>query len=393
KDEINKIQQRKDQLQQELHELEEKASTSSDKQKNIKQQLQKRKSEQEQIEESIKQFKKKNKIESSQEIEQEIEEKDKLIDKKQEEVQHLRTEQQEMLREKDKCEFQLLTIDERIKKVKEVEKENKEQIKILQTHKDEFKSATLRLNQLLDQDSSFAAQISNARKNIQVLQEKQAGLDAKNASFRAGLANNLAVKSVLENKKDFSGVYGTVAELGQAKKKYGVPLERAAGGKMQHIIVDSDKTASECIKFLQKQKLGTASFIPLNKIKHNDITDEDKQLLKNPGVHDFAMNLITFKPQFQKAFSYVFGKTLVVEDLEVARKVGINRIKMATLDGSIAESSGVMRGGFLKKSPLAFREEDSLEELSSLEKEIAETQNVLSAVQDKREANDKEISF
>src|SRR3989338_356567 len=150
KDEINKIKQRKDQFEQELKELEEKVSSSNFKQRQAKELLIKKDHDLKKTEEDITAFKKKNKIESSQEIEQEMEEKDKLIDQKQEEAQSLRQLQQELLREKDKIEYQLQTLDDKINKVKEVEKENKEQVGVLQKHKENFKSATLRLNHLLD---------------------------------------------------------------------------------------------------------------------------------------------------------------------------------------------------------------------------------------------------
>jgi len=392
KDEINKIKQRKDQFSQELHDLEGKAASSSNIQKELQQKLSQKQKELQDVEGKILEFKKKNKIETSQELEQDIEGKDKLIDQKQEEAQALRQLQQELLREKDKLEFQLQTLDEKIVKVKEVEKENKEQLTKLQKMKTQFKDATLRLNHLLDQDSSFAAQMANARKTFQDLQQRQIELNAKSASFQAGLDSNLAIKSILSNKKKFKGVYGTVAELGQAKKQYALPLERAAGSKMQHLIVDDDKTAAECISYLKSEKLGSAAFIPLNKIKAADISDEDKRLLKQEGVHDFALQLINFKPQFKKAFSYVFGNTLIVENLDIARKVGIGRIKMATLDGSTTEGSGVMRGGFFKKSAIGFQEEESLERLEKMEKQINDAQNVISSLQTTRDANEQEIS-
>ena len=140
---------------------------------------------------------------------------------------------------------------------------------------------------------------------------------------------------------------------------------------MQHIVVDDDKTAAECIEYLRENKLGTASFIPLNKIKSQELAADDKKTKQLPGVHDFAINLISFKNQYAKAFSYVFGNTLVVEDIETARKVGVGRIKMATLTGDIVEGSGVMKGGFMtKRAASGFQEKDSLEELEKMEQEM-----------------------
>lgn len=393
KDEINKIQQRKDQFKEELRELERKSSSCSDQQKELQQTISKTGSELKDVEANIVQFKKKHKIESSQELDQEIEEKDKLIEQKQEEIQKVRQQQQELLREKDKVEYQLQTIDERIRKVKEIAQQSKDQLDLLQEKKKNFKMATLKLNQCLDKDSSFASQISNAKSKLLEIEEKQAKLQAKSISMQAHLASNQAVKSILDNKKLFQGVHGTVAELGQVKKQYATALETAAGSKMQQIIVDDDKTAADCIKYLKSNKLGSVSFIPLNKIKSQEIISEHKPLLKQEGVHDFALNLVTFKPQYKEAFKYVFGTSLVVDDINIARKVGIGKIKMATLDGDLAEASGVMRGGFkTDKTGLGFREQDSLEHLERIETEISELQGVLVNLQTMRGGNEQEIS-
>ncbi|MBI4152233.1 chromosome segregation protein SMC [Candidatus Woesearchaeota archaeon] len=394
KDEINKIAQRKDQFRQELKDLQQKNSSVQEQQKEMQVFSQKKRKELQEVEQKIAEFKKKNKIETSQELDQDIEQKDTLIEQKQEEVQQIRQQQQELLREKDRLEYQVQTIDEQIRKVKEVEDQNKDQVKKLQGFKTDFKAATLRLNQCLDQDAGFASQLANARRKLNELQEQQAKLSARTMAAQAGLANNKALQSIVANKKKLGGIYGTVAELGQVSKKYAEALEAAAGSRMQNLIVDTDKTAADCIKFLKANKLGSASFIPLNKIRSLDLKVEEKQLLKSKGVHDFALNLVSFKPQFQKAFSYVFGNTLVVDDIDTARSVGIGRARMTTLDGNIAEASGVMHGGFkTHRSSLGFQEKDSLAELENAEKDLALTEAVLATIVTKREGNEKEITF
>ncbi|MBI4147248.1 chromosome segregation protein SMC [Candidatus Woesearchaeota archaeon] len=394
KDEINKIKQRKDQFAVEMDELEEKASVQDKQQQTLQQNITIKQKELQELEKNLIQFKKKNKIESSQELEQEMEQKDVLIEQKQEEAQLVRQKQQDLLREKDQVEYQLGSLDERIAKVKEVEKENKQQITVLQNNKNDFKSATLKLNKCLEQDSGYASQLGNARRKLVEVQEKQAQLNAKTLTYQANLATDLAVRSILENKKKFKGVHGTVVELGQVNKKYAQALEASAGARMNHVVVEDDGTAAECITYLKDNKLGSASFIPLNKIRYNEISAEDQKQLKKAGVHDFALNLVTFKPQYKKAFSYVFGKTLVVENLDSARKIGVGAIRMATLDGSLAEESGVMRGGFsARKASLGFKEKDSLEELERVEKELAEWQGVIANVEQKRDANLQEITF
>ena len=393
KDEINKIKQRKDQFAVEMDELNEKASAQDKQQQTLQQNINTKQKELQELEKNISLFKKKHKIESSQELETEMEQKDILIEQKQEEAQQVRQKQQELVREKDQIEFQLGSLDERIAKVKEVEKDNKQQMEVLQKNKNEFKNATLKLNKCLEQDSSYASQLGNARRKLVEVQEKQAQLNAKTLSYQANLATDLAVRSILENKKKFKGVHGTIVELGQVNKKYAQALEASAGARMNNIVVEDDKTAADCIAYLKENKLGSASFIPLNKIKSHDISPEDQKQLKKPGVHDFALNLVTFKSQYKKAFAYVFGKTLVVEDLDTARKIGVGTTRMVTLDGSLAEESGVMRGGVsARKASLGFKERDSLEELERVEKDLAEWQGVIANVEQKRDVNLQEIS-
>ena len=393
KDEISKIKQRKDNFGQELKELENKIIYFSKQGKDCQQLITRKINELKDVEQKIADFKKKNKIESSAELDKEIEEKDKLIDHQQEEVQKARQQQQELLREKDRLEYQLETLDERIRKVKEVGKEHQGQLKQLQTFKNNFKESTLKLNKCLDYDSSLVSQLANARRNLVEAQEQHAKLNAKTMSIQASLSGSLAVRSILDNKKQFKGVYGTVAELGQVKKQFSTALEAAAGSRMQHIVVEDTKTAAECIDYLKKNKLGFASFIPLDKINYKDVAADDKRLLKNQGTHDFALNLVSYKSQFKKAFSYVFGNTLVVDDIQTARKVGIGTIKMASLDGNLAEASGVMKGGFQTKRSGGFQEKDSLEELEKLDAGMVQVQGVLSNINDKREANQQEITF
>jgi chromosome segregation protein len=392
KDEIAKIKQRNDQFNLELKELEQKTINASSQSKELRSNIEKRKNEFQDINQKLTDFKKKHKIESSAQVDKDLENKDKEIDQKQEEVQTIRANQQELLREKDKLEYQIETIDQRILKVKEVEGEHKDQIKQLTQLKTNFKNATIKLNKCLDNDSSFASQTANARRNLVELEERFAKLNAKAMSIKATIAGNYAVKSILENKKQFNGVYGTVAQLGQVKKQYSQALQSAAGARMQNLVVDDDKTASDCIKYLKSNKLGSAAFIPLNKVRYSEVNSEHKKLLKQNGVHNFAIDLINFKPQFKKAFNYVFGTTLIVDDIDVARKVGIGKIKMATLDGNIAEASGVMKGGYKNtKNASGFQEQDSLEELERIEGQLSQAQGIISNIKSNRDENQLEI--
>jgi len=64
----------------------------------------------------------------------------------------------------------------------------------------------------------------------------------------------------------------------------------------------------------------------------------------DPGIVDFAYNLVDFDSEYAGVFSYVLGDTLVVEDIETARSY-MGDYRMVTLDGDLVEKSGAMTGG------------------------------------------------
>jgi len=391
-EEIEKVKKRKESFQGEKEDLEQRTSDYDQKITDLNKQINNKKQEQIQIDQKIAEFKKKHSMGDSKAIEEEIQGKEKIIDEKQAAAQTIRQENQDLLRDKDRLEFRIQTIDEQIAKVDSLKVEHKEQLNDLKNKKQLFKQAALKLSKALDNDSSFASQLSHARKKLISLQEEHAKLEAKSQSIQASIQGNAAVKAILDNKRKFKGVFGTISELGQVNKKYALPLETLAGSRTKHIVVDTDETASDCIKYLQSQRLGRASFIPLNKIRSSSITPEDKALLKKQGVHDFAINLISYKAEHKKAFAYVFGRALVVENLDAARKVGIGKARMATLDGSLADASGVMSGGFRgKRSGSAFKERDSLDRLEKLDQEIADNQNIIHKIENDRGENDELI--
>ena len=126
--------------------------------------------------------------------------------------------------------------------------------------------------------------------NIQRSREKLEKLKVKNARIKETLSANIAVKKVLENKNQLGEIYGTISELGIVDAKYSVALEIVAASKINSIVVETDKVAADCIRFLKQNKLGVATFIPLNKIRPR--TFLNKEFLKKQGVIGLATDLI-----------------------------------------------------------------------------------------------------
>ncbi|MFP4111917.1 MAG: chromosome segregation protein SMC [Candidatus Woesearchaeota archaeon] len=392
KTQIANIMNRKEQMKNNLDEIDSRISVFTAERTGLEKQKSQIVKDIEKIEKNIAKFREKSNVDDAHEIEQNIEEIDKKAEALETEIAELREKQQNTLREKDKIDFQIDNLDQTIAKVSGIEKEHKRELEELKNMKDQFKKATLELNKRLNDDSELAAQLSTARQRLQSSLEELSRLQVKNVSITESMAGNQAIAKILDNKSKFN-VHGTVSDLGNVSSKYSLALEIAAGAKIKSIVVQDDKSAADCIKYLKSNRLGTASFLPLNKIRGAPESSEAKSLAKTNGVFGRAIDLISFDPKFKSVFSYVFGNTLVVQDINVARRIGINKVKMVTLEGDLMELSGAMHGGYRgKRSGIGFKEKEVADRLEKVEQEIADLKSVTSSLDSKRSDNEEEIA-
>jgi len=346
------------------------------------------------IENAIKKFKEKNSIDWASELDKDIEKIEKDAESLQEEINKFREEQQNVMREKDRIEIMLQSIDEKISKVLNLSKEHKEDLEKLKSKKDNFKQITKELSTAISESSNISLQLSNARSKILSKKEEESKLKAKSSNIKESIAGGYAIKSILDNRQMFKGVYGTVSDLGHVNSKYSLALEVAAGARIKSIVVETVNVAASCIQFLKAKKLGIATFLPMDKLSAPLLKTELRNM-KNQGVHGLAIDLIDFDQKFKKVFSYVFGNTLVVDSIEIAKKIGIggsNGIRMVTLSGDLVDPSGAMQGGHrVRQKGLGFQEKEVSDSLEKLEKEISDLEVTIKSLEQKKEDNDELI--
>lgn len=393
KSEVNKINQRRQDLNDSIKETNEKIEElKKQKQENIEA-IEKKKREHTQIKIKLDQFKQKNKIDNLGDIEKDIESIDKESEEFQKKITKLREKQHNLIREKDKITHDISTIDAGIQKVLDVEKENKNQIQELKNKKQEFKNTVKKLNSLLDEDSNLSLQLNQNKSKLSKAIEQNEKLKAREISRREVTYADISIKKILDQKNNINGIHGTVADLGRVPSKYSLAMEIAAGPRIKSIVVENEKVASECIKYLKTNKLGIATFLPINKIKPRTPSNETKEFAKANGSHGNALDLIKFDKKYNNIFSYVFGDTVVIDNIDVARRLGIGKTKFVTLDGDLAEKSGVMQGGFRKKRKgMGFKEDDVKKELDKYKEEITNLTNSISTIEKTRENNEQLIN-
>jgi len=342
------------------------------------------------VEDKLSKIRAKSNEKNIEEIENELNLLDKEIEDHQKVIQEITQKQQNLFREKDQVEFKLENIDKQIMKIKEVEKEHKAQLNDLKKFKGLFKETTLELNEKLNKDSDFGAQIGNAKTKMNIVMNDLSKLEQKQLQLMQSSANSEAMKEINELKKKTSGIHGTLGTLGKVNSRYAQALETAAGNKLNYFVVDDDSVAVKCINHLKSKRAGSASFIPLNKVKSSQ-KDADSKILKMSGVHGYALDLIKFNAKYAKAFAYAFGSAIVVDDLNIAKKAGIGNNKFVTLDGDIAEKSGIMKGGYKQKKQSVFQLSELTEEIEKLNSQIGEFQSVIENLQHTRLKNENDI--
>jgi chromosome segregation protein len=224
----------------------------------------------------------------------------------------------------------------------------------------------------------------------QIKAEAQAAEDVQRGYTRA-------VRGVLEARDTgkIKGNHGTVAQLAKVDPKYEVALNVAAGARMQAVVVDDDAVAAKAIDFLKSKRIGRAIFLPLNKMVTR--RPRGKALLASKDSIGFALSLVDFEPKYEAAFSYVFGDTVIMENLGAARKL-MGGVRITTLDGELIEASGAMIGGQLERAIIKFGSPDKGEidktskELRKATKKADETRKEIVVIRDRMKSVEDELS-
>lgn len=224
----------------------------------------------------------------------------------------------------------------------------------LQQQQQQISTLTQQLSHSETEITTIAQQLAIAQHEQTLLQDtqkrllkeqrdKQRELDKIEATQQAQqeAQGTYATKIILQS--DLPGVCGLVANLGEVSAEYQLALEIAAGARLGYVVVEDDTIAAAGIALLKQKRVGRATFLPLNKIQSPRFQDTTN-LRFAPGFVDMAVNLVTCEPRYSKIFAYVFGNTLVFDDVDNARAY-LGKYRIVTLEGELLEISGAMTGG------------------------------------------------
>ncbi len=190
--------------------------------------------------------------------------------------------------------------------------------------------------------------------NIQLSNKKISELEANKRAFKTfGLG--AGVETIMQS--NLKGVHAPLLQLADVEAEYSDAINEALGGRARFVIVENEHTASQAIEILKSQGRDRATFLPLNKLKP---APSKLALPKDKGVIDFAINLMDFDDKYIDAFYFALGETLVVDNMETAKKL-MGKYRIVTLDGEIFEKSGAITGGAKRKNQMTFGKMDDKE--------------------------------
>lgn len=166
------------------------------------------------------------------------------------------------------------------------------------------------------------------------------------------------LQAISSLKRNFPGVLGRLVDLCRpTQRKYNLAVTVAGGKDMDAIVVDTKQTGFECIKYLREQRVGTATFLPLDHLQtpSDESTERLRAMVSQDDRYRLAVDVISCDNNVKRAVQYAVGNTVVCDDLDSARELCFGRrgegqqqarIKAVTLGGAVISKAGTMTGKF-----------------------------------------------
>src|SRR5208282_6821835 len=196
---------------------------------------------------------------------------------------------------------------------------------------------------LKTKEKNLSAECERLAQEVLELNRRYLSLDARLKARTEGSGRPTALAAVdyllsQRNLGKIPGIRGTVEELAEFDPKLKTALQVAGGSRFQALVVESDQVAEECIKLLREEKRGRATFLPLNKMLPGRPHGKSLVVAKASGATGFALDLVKFDESLRSAFWYVFGETVVMDDLARARSQ-MGGVRLVTLNGDLIEAT------------------------------------------------------
>jgi chromosome segregation protein len=248
--------------------------------------------------------------------------------------------------------------------------------------------------------SNLSNDLNNQNKNLFIYQNRKEILqsnilnDEKLPSSVRNVLNNIRLK----------GIHNTIGNLIEIPDLYETAINVALGSSSNFIVVDNFKCATEAVNYLKEERLGRATFFPIETIKSRYLANVIINDLKKENCFiGVASDLIKFGEQYRNIIENQLGNILVVKGVKDLNVLGAKldyKYRIVSLDGEILHAGGSLTGGFNRENNISSKNElkkviDNIENIqkniNDLNKEIDKLNLEFSNLSEKEENLNKDI--
>ena len=173
-----------------------------------------------------------------------------------------------------------------------------------------------------------------------------------------------AIKNILNNPR-LKGYHNVIAKLINVEEKYSTCIMIALGSASNYLVVDSSQDAKVMVNYLKENKLGRATFYPLDVIKPRMIDEFTKNKIRgHEGFINIASNLVEYDPIYNNIILNQLGNIIVAKDIDSANNISniiSHKYRVVSLDGQIVNVGGSITGGSITTKNNIIKEKYELE--------------------------------
>lgn len=225
----------------------------------------------------------------------------------------------------------------------------------------------------LDKKSSAAAaldqQIEHLSQQLGATKEHRSGLLSRQnllqdlESRREGVSEG--VKSVLRDRQEkYSFVRGIVADILRVDVEHAHVIEAALNGQDQTLLAEAQESAMASSDELENLS-GRVNLLCVDRIP---AFSNGYDWNVHPHAIRLAIDLVKFEPSDRPVVEHLLGKTVIVDDLNIARDLHRNGpagYRCVTTSGEVVEADGTLRAGPLTAAMGLLSRRSELEAIAS----------------------------
>lgn len=277
------------------------------------------------------------------------------------------------INKRDQLKSKIRQVNAQIGRIKtrniEIERENKMKLEKLASIEREIQNLESRVQ---DKVNAYENVLSDGERLNRELNDVTREILLNKAKKNDATRRSVVKNTVETLKTIFSGVHGRLIDLVEPiQKKYETGIGVLLARHDQSVVVENEKTALDCLRYIKDTKACKLTFLPLNKIRGPSISSEN---IENAGIFggNLARNCIRHSPEYEEIVGFVLRNSLVVDTVPEAKDILYGKGykgSICTLDGVLFSPNGLITGG---RAAVNKFEEDAIDRLLTKRKTILE---------------------